>query len=485
MNKDAFPRSSILFAIAGAALCLAAVSLAATPQAVNRVNNRVVAPQLAKQPAKAMSIFIPTGGDTTPAKALVHNVLVPNGSNRPPRGPIRSLALSATPHFTLPFECQGTDACAFNRLPYYNQLNPNLAFTNVPPTYPAFSLDGVVGWSSIHGLWMMTLASGGLDRFYDSWLPYGPVPGDAGAIYPQHWFSVLCGPTSQAMLLTAALAAKSPTTFVRPGSWTSGFVNPSPPPGQTVVQQGGTPGPQPANQAGPSIALDAAGNPETFIARLKTDNHTFAPNLQQMTQQDVQRVINMAILQRTDPTTGGGFNAMGRVVQDFSYWDPAHPNGPQHPVAKFTEGSVVSPRILTDLIRQRYAVLLGVQWFTAHVAHLDPGGAAERYELSFTYVEHSGHALALEGFVFGNSGRPMFMYHDPIYANRSGAMLILLSSANQRRNGKPMAVSLPGSQPDGYLMNYDYGLTSVAGIDNIVDGQEVVFANYYSALWLE
>lgn len=105
-------------------------------------------------------------------------------------------------------------SCSFPNMPLYNQLDPNLAFVNVPEaTYQVELSEGLVG--NIAGLQSGTPAW----YFPQSWLPLGPAIGDPDSI--GYTYSVTCGGTAEAMAYMAAIDSRSPSNVINPASWTA------------------------------------------------------------------------------------------------------------------------------------------------------------------------------------------------------------------------------------------------------------------------
>src|SRR6185437_6605595 len=170
-------------------------------------------------------VAIPLNGDIDPAHTKHDAVNVPGGSPAP-HGPIHEAMLPKTHEGDpKPFECLGRDECYFPRMPFYNQGNPNFSRITLPKDlYDADpkKLTGPIQWDDKSQKWalLMTKKDGTqtLNPYYNTWLPMGPLsPQDDG--YIGYWHTALCGPTSESMALMAALAAKSPHTRVKRGSW--------------------------------------------------------------------------------------------------------------------------------------------------------------------------------------------------------------------------------------------------------------------------
>jgi hypothetical protein len=455
----------------GAAVGAAPTVTAVTPLMQPSVNVKALAAPTVAQ------VHVPVDGDLDPGKTLQSNVMVRPGGSPAPRTPI-SKQFAPPVRLGPAFACTGSDSCTFNQMPLYNQANPNFAWINSP----GWRLPGTATWDASKGIFLMLVDNTAPDRFYGSWMPFGPTPGEAG--YIGYWFTALCGPTAESMVLMAALSAKHSYTQVIRGSWMdTSFIHPSIPLGQTVVPVTMSPvPPRPATGNGPSEALDASGQPLTFPAKLKIDHNTLAPNNQQMTGEEIQRVINMALLQGTDPAHGGSFGAIIDYWHHFQYVNPGVPLPAGHLIAQSAFAYWLDAPTLVNLIRQKFAVLIGIQPYVASVTLVGAGTELPHYEMTFTVKD--GHALAIEGFTGADSGNPTFIIHDPIYANRITRQLTQIQGGPTLRNGKLMNVTLPGGYNSEATMPYD-DAPAVASVNDIQDGQKVMFVNYYAAVSLE
>lgn len=175
-------------------------------------------------PAPRM-VYIPSSVDRDPAHTA-HSVVVPPGTDPVPEAPIGEPAHAHQRKTDKEpaWACIDKTECYFTGMPLYNQINPNLAYVDIP--LPMFNAEkkpasGAVQWDKEAHHWAVVLTSGVkkvLDPFYASLLPYGPAAGDAGSI--DHWFTALCGPTAGSMVIMAAIEAKGPNVKVKAGSWT-------------------------------------------------------------------------------------------------------------------------------------------------------------------------------------------------------------------------------------------------------------------------
>jgi hypothetical protein len=402
-----------------------------------------------------VAAFVPRDGDTSVARTAVQAVLSPPGGS-----PVRKMPVEKTssPHAkdpgVAPFLCVGDAECYFTRLPAYNQGNPNFAYVDVPTSvYSAEHkpVPGSLGFDQATYKWIFTMSNGTVDPFFSSWLPYGPLPGDQGHI-PKWWFTAICGPTSSAMSLMGALAARASTTQIVPGSWLdTSFVHARRPAGQAAL-------PSP----------------------LVVDHNTVAADQAQMTGDEIQRVINTAEILGTDPTAGGTEDLFAKVQHDFRFSDTAHP----HQVVWLDDNSqALRPAHLVDLMRQRYSVVIGIH---PHKAHLTPnmlGRNVISYGLTFT--ANGGHCLALSGFSGGATSSPTFTIYDPVYAAVIQKQFVeIVATAGQTHDGKPLYVQLPSGASTRQIMQYD-DAPAIASVGDIKDGDNVIFVDEYHAMKLE
>jgi hypothetical protein len=281
-----------------------------------------------------------------------------------------------------------------------------------------------------------------LDPFYDSWLPYGPLPGDANNI--DDWFQTdLCGPTSQSVAYMAAISAKSASTQVKPNSWTDlSFLNAAAPASQKALP-----------------------------APLYTDHNTLGA---QMTAQEIQRVINMAILQGTDPTEGGQASRFTmQAMLDFT-----SSNG--QPAASIDHGNTINAATLANLVHNGYATVIVIGWYIASwVTNVAPSPFGGRGQRTISFTRNGGHVLAVNGYT--NASNPVFAIYDPIYARILSRSLVPLPATYDSE-----MLSITGKLPTSLasIIHYD-DEPVVTTLADVQDGQMVAIIDEYDALKLQ
>lgn len=339
--------------------------------------------------------------------------------------------------------CDATlDSCAFATMPLYDQTNPNFALLTVPfaiwqqerqpaakpPLFPVGSYIPVGSCSVVN-------------TYYTSWLPFGPIPGDPGAIgsgcNAWWWYTAICGPTSESMALMAAIGYKAATTTI--SGWTQGFVAATPP----------------ANQVG------AVPNP--FIPSTAAAGAATAPgtsNRSQMTPLDVQRVILMAISQGTLPNGGGGMSAFLSTVNDFT--PPA--------VANPGSSSGISNAAFTTLIQNGYVIVFCIHDYTAHVTT-----NGSQTSVTFTF-NGAGHILAVNGEQSGT-----LVIYDPIYATVEMLSMGSVSAGTFSKTGETLTVADP-EQGLSSVAIWPDSANPISSDWDIKDKQVITFIDGFAAL---
>jgi hypothetical protein len=429
---------------------------------------------------------VPVDGDVSSARVRM-SVVVPPGWSRPPRAgaAVERVVLPINVGAATGFSCnsEGTQ-CSFPMMPHYSQTNPNLAFINVPPAvyqaelpiapYPYVRVTGGIPattWdaASAPQAWALTFVpnyvgpgiSGVLDPFYASWLPLGPLPGDQGNISGL-WYTALCPATASAMMLMAALSAKSAETQVKPGSWVETSFIKATKPADCRSAEG------PVECQSP-IALP-----------LKTDHNTLAPNNAQMTVEELQRLINTAIKWKTDPGNGGTAH-WDFIKNDFTSTDSRHPN-PYSTACPETCGPPYTTEVIVDLIRKRTAVGL---WFADYTVKItstkDASGKVTKK--TATFKNTGGHTVAVNGFTGGGTPNASLILYDPVYANTLKKPIVLAAPPPYTHDGVPLEVTFPmGAQ----LATMAYsGDPAISNVSQLRDGQLLTVIAGYHTLHLD
>jgi hypothetical protein len=241
------------------------------------------------------------------------------------------------------------EACGFgNTMPLYDQSHPNFADLEVPcATFSAeshpiynFPADAGAPWTSAP------------NPYAHTFLPLGPP-----AVWAQSGYELtaLCGPTSASMLLMAELRNMSPTNAVLPGSWLQHhFQTPDSP---SLVR------PPQADPGAPSMSTA-----------------------------DVQRVANMAAVQGTDPTAGGGGGAFADMADQFVSAAGSH--APAPPTGFL---STVTIDTFASYVAGGHAVVLGLGCYAKTVS-AGPTPDTQKIDLSQPCPDSSGHIVALNGY---------------------------------------------------------------------------------------
>jgi hypothetical protein len=203
-----------------------------------------------------------------------------------------------------------------------------------------------------------------------------------------------------------------------------------------------------------------------------------------MTAQDLQRVINMAVLQGTDPTSGGGAAAFLQQAQsDFRFAGPPSPPGtlPHLVVQTANNDLPISSARLVSYLRQRWVVVVAIHKYVANVWGPTMGSRVK--QVSFTL--QAGHLVALAGF-HGDETQASFIIHDPVYANVLDLPFTTLGGGGVRDSGL-LLVSLPNGKTTELMVQYDTPAGTPVPVDasTLTNGQIVWFVHEYSALRLD
>jgi len=322
------------------------------------------------------------------------------------------------------------DYCAFSAMPLFDQTNPNLAFINVPeaPVGQTISpTDSVctVSYDHYHSEYPASYPTYNCEKYpapdhymenhqpqpnpyTKSWLPWGPFLGDSGSLpwkRKNSYGSATCGPTSETMALTAAIAYKDPATQIVPNSWTD--VN------FTQAQK-------PAFQndwPSPLLASSTSSDP---------NNGANARSGYQMTQQELQRLVNFALLQETDPTNGGGCDAIESLVNDFTSPNDATKVYEMYDAIDQGKSVNINNAHVIKLIKDGFVTVIAMHYYTVHIENV--GGSPLHQQITLT-LQPGGHILAVEGYSQLND-QAFLIIHDPFYGIRRMESLPELSAGS-------------------------------------------------------
>jgi len=283
-------------------------------------------------------------------------------------------------------------------MPDYDQTNPNFAAYLTPKV---FSGEGTSAIADSFGSGSSTV----LNPFCESWLPYGPIPGDANALSWGAWYTAICGPTAESMALTAAIANKSTSTTY--SGWVKTFYDYASP---TTPNSGLT------NQEGP-------------IFPFVTDPR------QNMKRPDIQKVIDMAIAQGTNPAGGGGEDYIVSLASDFS------PTG----VGANGNTNDVSNATFEKDIEDGTVVVIAIHYYTAHVTLTGTANGVTNYAVTFTN-NPGGHCLAINGCNPGSSTSSMpgaLLIYNPVYGAKQWISIVNIVNGSSTHLLVPIKVGGP------------------------------------------
>ncbi len=281
---------------------------------------------------------------------------------------------------------------------------------------------------------------------------------DDGWLPQLYMTSDICGPTAEAMVIDAVISAKRSSSLILPGRFTSDrFVAALPYPGETAV-------PLPLHNDGHSLAT-----PPGIQAA--------SPTNWQMSAADIQRVINVSTLQKTDPTHGGSFDTISTLTSDFS------------PVATYLESNSVDAPSLVSVLRQRYAAVIALGFYDVGVQDYStatPNGNVKHHVVNFTRV--GGHAIATDGFTGADSGTPTFFLHDPWYGQPRMRSFIMFDNSEHStpspQNQAPLEYTLPGNGSRIPTFRYPNRVTPTH-IRDLINGDQITFVEWYGALHVD
>jgi hypothetical protein len=285
-------------------------------------------------------------------------------------------------------------------------------------------------------------------HYYNTWLPFGPISKkDDGWI--GYVATMICAPTSESMALMAAIAAKSPTSRVKEGSFTDRFLK-----GQRPEAQAPLPDP------------------------LLHDHSNRAPDGRQMTAEDLQRVVAMAIRQGTNPMEGGNNSAILGLEADF---EPVDGKSPVHA----RSGGRVTNEMIMDAIRERFAVTIVAAGYHAKFTPVKDG-AGKLLKYTLTFERNMGHILAVNGFSMDPDG-PSLLLYNPVYAAPTRKRILKIPTSGLTKDGVPVEVK--GPEGGDYLSILheisEPAKKPVMALTDITDGLEVYFWDGYAAIKID
>jgi hypothetical protein len=327
-------------------------------------------------------------------------------------------------------------SCWF-QMPSYDQTNPNFAAYLTPSTFVNETNNGnTLVPNAFSG------AAGNCPNPFDmSWLPYGPIPGDPYAVSGSGWFTAICCPTAESMALMGAIASKSTTTKINAGSWTARFKAAHAPAAPVGL----------ANQSGPIFP--------------------FVPDPRQhMHVADIQRVIDMALVQGTMPNAGGAEDYITTIGGDFT---------PPGTGSNGLTDNISNATFIAE-IKAGTVVVIAIHYYTAHVTGSGP------YNITFS-SDPGGHCLAVEGFssirVLGpprNFVSVALNIIDPVYGVTDRIDIVNLANGTYTRAGASRTLTLPngwtsvGVWPDS--------ANPVNSVWDIADQEQITFIDEYHTL---
>jgi len=406
---------------------------------------------------EAISVHVPHEGNTSGAALKARH---PPGGSPAPRVARQKVELPKM-HTAdgKPWECLDNDECYFPRMPFYSQTNPNLAHIKLPKaSYDADTskLTGPIVWDDATKGYALVLDPDGArtkDPYYNTWLPYGPVS-DKDEGYLGVWLSALCGPTAEAMAVMAAFAARGAGTRAKKGSWVeTSFLDARPPEGQAPL---------------PSPLL--------------RDHTTLAPDQRQMTEKEIQRLVNMAVKEGTSPVGGGGDGVMTSIGDQFELV------GGKSPVeTRQDQGKPMTNQVLMKDLRDGFAPVIAIAEFKASLKPVNEGGKLVKYTLTFSNT--GGHFLAVNGFTTKGKKRGSLLIYDPVYANPVRKSIAPLAIAGATKDGVPIEITAPfGDHLKALPVLNDLGPgapKALDGAEDFTDGQDVTLVGGYSSIKID
>jgi hypothetical protein len=310
------------------------------------------------------------------------------------------------------------DYCAFSAMPLFDQTNPNLAFINVPEASVGQTVnptDSVctVSYNHYHSEYPATYPTYNCEKspapdhymenhqpqpnpYIKSWLPWGPFPGDSGSLpwkRKNMYGSATCGPTSETMALTAAIAYKDSSTQIVPNSWTDLNFSQA----QKPAFQNDWPS--------PLVGASPSSDP---------NNGTSARSGYQMSQQELQRLVNLALLQETDPSYGGDCDAIESLTNDFTSPNDSSKVYEMYDAIDQGKSVNINNAHVVKLIKDGFVTLIAIHYYTVHIENV--GGSPLHQQITLA-SQPGGHILAVEGYSQLN-GQSFLIIHDPFYGIR-------------------------------------------------------------------
>ena len=325
----------------------------------------------------------------------------------------------------------GFGGCYDGKMPLYDQTDPNFALVPVPSSI--YQLENSPTSS------VMSCGSTFLNPYYTSWLPLGPVwvnnTADPGVIGQGTgcgwWLSAICGPTAESMCLMAAIGQKSNSTHIASGSWTQQFYAGQAPPGQ----------------------VGSAPNPMAVPS----------PPRSNMGPADIQRVINMGVLQNTNPDSGGGMGAFLQTAGDFT------PNA-----VTVTTGTIDANQF-QYLISQGYVVEICLH---DHSVSISGSGSNKTATLTYT---GGGHMVAVNGIWKGT-----LLIYNPVYAAEQWVKPVALLNQTYVSGGNKLTVNMTDKSTAAVWSQVaSAGSGSVTGVNSVWDlsgGTTVTLIDGFNAL---
>jgi hypothetical protein len=400
-------------------------------------------------------VQIPIDGDNDSDKTkreAVHG----DESSPAPRKPLKPVAPANTHEGDgKAFECLGHDECYFPRMPFYNQANPNFAHVRLPKDlYDADKkkLTGPVQWDDKSQRWALVMhkkdGTEVLNPYYNTWLPMGPLsPQDDG--YIGYWHTALCGPTAESMALMAAIAAKGSAKIKR-GSWLhNAFI-----------------------EAKRPDAQDALPNP------LLKDHTTLAPGAREMTAEEIQRVINLAVRQRTSPMSGGSGGVFLHLADEFE-------SEGGKPAVETKVIKDPTTKAVAEIIRERFAPTIVMGTYKVMLQPVKNGDKIVKYVL--TLKRHGGHFVAVNGFTHPKGQRPELLIYNPVYAKPIRQMIYQVQLRGGTKDGVPVEASTKFGDKIGVLHTLlaDGDTDGVKSVGALSDGDDLHIIEHVQGIRIE